>query len=176
MLLTRFASRARQNCQRTLPPCSPSLFSSLTRSLSVGHYKESTKKKDTTTTTTTTTQATTEETTDDTAKKPSRIEQMKTLFYEYRYPFLAYYGVTYVTPVIPIYISLQYCGVDGVELLQWVGLGQEKIDMLNPTYVNMAIAGECNELLEFVRLPLVLTTTPQVAKWWRSRGQEEKNE
>jgi hypothetical protein len=66
--------------------------------------------------------------------------------------------------------------VDGVELLQWVGLGQEKIDMLNPTYVNMAIAGECNELLEFVRLPLVLTTTPQVAKWWRSRGQEEKNE
>ena len=174
MLLTRFASRARQHCQRTLPPSSPSLFSSLTRSLSVGHYKESTKKKDTTTSTTT--QATTEETTDDTAKKPSRIQQMKTLFYEYRYPFLAYYGVTYVTPVIPIYISLQYCGVDGVELLQWVGLGQEKIDMLNPTYVNMAIAGECNELLEFVRLPLVLTTTPQVAKWWRSRGQEEKNE
>ena len=155
MLLTRFASRARQNCQRTLPPSSPSLFSSLTRSLSVGHYKESTKKKDTTTTT----QATTEETTDDTAKKPSRIEQMKTLFYEYRYPFLAYYGVTYVTPVIPIYISLQYCGVDGVELLQWVGLGQEKIDMLNPTYVNMAIAGECNELLSLSR-SINLSTNP----------------
>lgn len=150
--------------------CAP--FTNITngsRYLSVGHYKpnldDERKKKDQ--------MQKEKEGEEDSPKEPSRLEQMKELFYEYRYPFIAYYGITYITPIVPFYISLQYFGVDGVEILEWVdkwvGFGQDKIDMLNPTYVNIAIAGEMNELLEFIRLPVVLTTTPRVAKWWRSR-------
>ena len=104
--------------------------------------------------------------------KKSRFEKMKTLFHEYKYPFIAYYGIAYITPIFPFYFGLQFFGVDGVEVLKWVGVQNiyEGVNDWSTEWVNLFIAGEMNEVLEFGRLPLVLATTPRVAKWWRSRN------
>ena len=133
----------------------PLLHRTASRCLSVGHYKKSNDDED-----------------GKKKKKKSRFEQAKELFYEYRYPFMAYYGVAYVTPIIPCYMSLQFFGVDGMELLLWIGVDKlyEGITQWDPAIVNGLIAMEMNELLEWVRFPIVLSTTPRVAKWWRSRN------
>ena len=108
-----------------------------------------------------------------------RWEKIKHLFQEYKYPFVAYYAVAYITPIIPIYLGLEFYGVDGVEVLQWVSQAVQQtfncdtayidgiIVRCNPDYVNLFISGEINELLEVIRFPLVLTTTPKVADWFR---------
>ena len=72
----------------------------------------------------------------------------------------------------PFYFGLQFFGVDGVEVLKWVGVQNiyEGVNDWSTEWVNLFIAGEMNEVLEFGRLPLVLATTPRVAKWWRSRN------
>ena len=136
---------------------------------SVGRFKDTnTNNKQSSTTTDTNTPTDSEEP----PPKRSKWENIKYLFYEYRYPFIAYYGVAYVTPIVPFWLSLQFFGVDGVELLQWVQADKlyEGINDWNPKYVNFFIAMEMNELLEFFRIPIVLSTTPKVAKWWRSRN------
>ena len=38
--------------------------------------------------------------------------------------------------------------------------------VLTPNIVNLLVAGEVNELLEFVRLPFCVATTPRVHRWW----------
>ena len=37
---------------------------------------------------------------------------------------------------------------------------------LTPNIVNLIVAGEINELLEFGRLPFAIATTPRVHRWW----------
>ncbi len=105
-------------------------------------------------------------------KKPGKWQQLKTAFKEYRYVFLAYYGTTFLVPIPFLWAGLEIGGLDGVGLLQWLGADKiyEGVNEWNNSFINLLVALEMNELLEFVRLPLILSTTPKVAHWWRSRG------
>ena len=40
--------------------------------------------------------------------------------------------------------------------------------VLTPNIVNLIVAGEVNELLEFARLPFCIATTPKVHRWWHN--------
>jgi hypothetical protein len=105
-------------------------------------------------------------------KKPGKWQQLKIAFKEYRYVFLAYYGTTFLVPIPFLWAGLEIGGLDGVGLLQWLGADKlyEGVNEWNNSFINLLVALEMNELLEFVRLPLILSTTPKVAHWWRSRG------
>merc|ERR1712166_1071026 len=66
-------------------------------------------------------------------------------------------------------------GFDGVAALKYMEPGSfyGQIDHMNPSIINGLIAIEINSLVDLVRLPLAITTTPKVAAWWRSRGDAE---
>mmetsp|Transcript_14284 Transcript_14284/g.15900 ORF Transcript_14284/g.15900 Transcript_14284/m.15900 type:complete len:320 (+) Transcript_14284:1500-2459(+) len=107
-------------------------------------------------------------------KKKSRWEKIKEAWVEYRYVFVAYYVVAWATPVLPIWMGLECFGLDGVALLEYIGVDNviPSISNWNPSLINGLIAIEINELGEIVRLPLVISTTPTVAKMWRNRGKK----
>ena len=104
-------------------------------------------------------------------KKPGKWQQLKTAFKEYRYVFLAYYGTTFLLPIPFLWVTLEGVGLDGVALLQLLGADKiyEGVNNWSSSFINFLVAVEMNELLEFVRIPVVISTTPKVAKWWRAR-------
>ena len=112
-------------------------------------------------------------------KEPSRWDKLKVMWTEYRYVFLAYYATVWAVPIVPIWAGLESFGLDGVSLLLWLGVDSiyAGVSDWNPSIVNFFIATEINEMFEIVRLPVVISTTPRVAKWWRSRdGRSLKND
>jgi hypothetical protein len=102
-------------------------------------------------------------------KKPSRWEQIKTTFREHGPVFLAFYATPWLGGFGVCWAGVTVTGVDGVALLQWLG-ADAVIDTtaLSPQLINALIAAELNELGEFVRLPLVIATTPALSR--RLRG------
>ena len=67
---------------------------------------------------------------------------------------------------------LQSGQIDCVELLETFHMDRiVDLNMLNSTAINIIVATECNEVLDFVRLPFVVATTPYVSRWLR----REKN-
>ena len=47
--------------------------------------------------------------------------------------------------------------------------------VLTPNIVNLLVAGEVNELLEFGRLPFCIATTPRVHRWWHGLPEPDNN-
>ena len=107
----------------------------------------------------------------DNKKKVGKWQELKGYVKEYGWVFLAYWTGTWVGSGFVCYGAVQATGLDGIALLK--RLGSDNIYDLSdwdPRFINALIAIEINELLEFFRFPLIVATTPKVAKWWRSRG------
>lgn len=98
-------------------------------------------------------------------EKPSRWEQMKTTFKEHGPVFVAYYTTTWLGGFGVCWGAVTLTGLDGVHLLQQLG-ADSVIDTsaLSPGLINALIAAEINELGDFVRLPLVIATTPALSR------------
>merc|ERR1711865_899686 len=107
-------------------------------------------------------------------KQLTRVQKLKAMWHNYRWVFAAYYGVLWAAPLFPIWVGLE-AGFDGVAALKYMGADTlySGIDNWNPSIINGLIAIEINSLVDLVRLPLAITTTPKVAAWWRSRGDAE---
>ena len=110
---------------------------------------------------------------DEKKKKESKLEKMKRLWKEHGTVFIGYYSALWIAGYIPCFAGLEYFGVDGVAFLEWLGVGEHvDITAWNPKYINALLAMEVNELFEIVRLPLVITTTPAVSRWIKSKRQQ----
>ena len=102
-------------------------------------------------------------------KKPTRWEQLKSTVREHGMVFVGYYATTYAAGFGVCWSAITVGGLDGVALLQWLGVDNVfDTSMLSTRVVNALIALECNEMLDVVRLPFVLATTPALSR--RLRG------
>lgn len=98
-------------------------------------------------------------------KKASRWEQIKATFREHGPVFVAYYGTTWLGGFGVCWAGVTVAGVDGVALLQYLGADSVMdTSKLSPWLINALIAGEINELADFVRLPFVIATTPALSR------------
>jgi Protein of unknown function (DUF1279) len=98
-------------------------------------------------------------------QKPSRWEQIKATFREHGPVFVAYYGTTWLGGFGVCWAGVTVAGVDGVALLQYLGADSVMdTNKLSPWLINALIAGEINELADFVRLPFVIATTPALSR------------
>ena len=107
----------------------------------------------------------------DNKKKMSKIEQLKGYFKEYGWVFVTYWSSVWALNGVACFLIIEATGLDGAALLK--SLGSDNIYDIgdwDPSFLNALIAIEVNELLELVRFPIIVATTPRVAKWWRSRG------
>ena len=104
-------------------------------------------------------------------KKPTRWEQIKTTFREHGKVFILYYTTTWLGGFGVAFGGVTLAGLDGVAALQWLG-ADAVIDtsQFSTRVVNALIAAEINELFEFVRLPLVIATTPALSRRLRGGG------
>ena len=102
-------------------------------------------------------------------KKPTRWQQLKTTFREHGLVFVGFYTTTWLGGFGVCYGSVTLAGLDGVALLHQVGVDSViDISAFSTRVVNALIAAEINELLDFVRLPLVIAMTPALSR--RLRG------
>lgn len=108
---------------------------------------------------------------EDKKKKPSRWETIKQTFREHGKVFVLYYTATWLGGFGVAFGGVTLAGLDGVALLQYLG-ADSVIDttQFSTRVVNALIAAEINELFEFVRLPLVITTTPALSRRLRGGG------
>ena len=71
---------------------------------------------------------------------------------------------------VPIYGALHYRLVpyDGMDALYQLG-AHNFFDLTkwSPQVVNAAVAFECNEFLDLLRLPVIIAATPKIARWLR---------
>jgi uncharacterized membrane protein len=72
--------------------------------------------------------------------------------------------------------AITFGGLDGIQLLTSFGVDAMLRDAISldisgfsPHMINALIAAECCELLEWVRLPFVLATTPALSRWLRRK-------
>ncbi|EQC25423.1 hypothetical protein SDRG_16711 [Saprolegnia diclina VS20] len=93
-------------------------------------------------------------------------------------PFLVWWTTLYGATGFTIYYGLSrgwFGGSDAVDLIRGLGLDSYiDLDSLNPEYGNIAIAVVLNEILETVRFPFCLATTPMIKRAWaKVRNQPE---
>jgi hypothetical protein len=102
-------------------------------------------------------------------KKPTRWETIKATFREHGKVFVLYYTTTWLGGFGIAFGGVTLAGLDGLALLQYLG-ADSVIDtsQFSTRVINALIAAEINELAEFVRLPLVIATTPALSR--RLRG------
>ena len=102
--------------------------------------------------------------------KPTRWQRTKALWKEHGMVFIMYYGTLRTIPFVPIFGMLHSGSIDCIELLKYFHVDKAfDLDLLNPTVLNILVATECNEMLDFVRLPFVIATTPYVSRYLRRR-------
>ena len=98
-------------------------------------------------------------------KKPSRWQQIKTTIREHGPVFVGYYATTYAAGFGICWTAVTATGLDGVALLQQLGI-DSYIDtsVLSTRVINALIAAEINEMFDLVRLPFVIATTPSLSR------------
>ncbi|KAF0685996.1 Aste57867_22199 [Aphanomyces stellatus] len=88
-------------------------------------------------------------------------------------PFVGWWITLYGGSFVGIYIALEQGligGGDAIQIVKSLGLGNYvDIDSINPTHGNIAVALLINELLESVRLPLCIATTPMIKRAFTSK-------
>lgn len=93
------------------------------------------------------------------------------MFREYGGVFVTTWGMSWLVCFVPIYGAFHFHVVpyDGMDILYQLG-AHNFFDLTkwSPQIVNAAVAFECNEFLDLLRLPLVIAATPKIAKWLRS--------
>lgn len=106
-------------------------------------------------------------------KKPTRWEQLKGTFREHGLVFVGYYATTWTAGFGVCWGGVTIAGLDGVAILQYVGVENfVDLSMFSPRVINALIALELNELLEWVRLPLIIATTPRLSRYLRGKPEE----
>ena len=108
------------------------------------------------------------------SKKLTRWQQVKATFREHGLVFVGYYATTWTAGFGVCYGGVTLAGIDGLALIEnvmsFVGANNYvhiDFSMFSPRIVNALIAAEMNELLEFVRLPFIIATTPALTRRWR---------
>ena len=103
-------------------------------------------------------------------EKTKSVETIKQTFREHGKVFVLYYTATWLGGFGVAFGGVTLAGLDGVALLRYLG-ADSVIDttQFSTRVVNALIAAEINELFEFVRLPLVITTTPALSRRLRRR-------
>ena len=110
-------------------------------------------------------------------KKPTRWQQLKTTFREHGPVFVGYYATTWLGGFGVCWGAVSVAGLDGVALLKWLGADMVlDTSALSPQLINALIAAEINELFDFVRLPIVIATTPALSRRLRGVKEEAKTE
>lgn len=107
-------------------------------------------------------------------EKPSRWQRIKSMFREHGPVFVAYYVTTWTAGAAVCYGGITIAGVDGIALLKYLTVDEmllqhTSIDISgwSPALINGLIALELNEMLEYVRLPVVIATTPALSRMLR---------
>jgi hypothetical protein len=96
---------------------------------------------------------------------------MKQMFVEHGPVFAVWYGATYLGTVGTAWAGLELAQVEPHGLLRRVGADKlVDIDRWPREWVNFAIALVVTDLIEPVRLPLVMATTPFLSRALRQRG------
>ena len=106
-----------------------------------------------------------------TPEKPAKMG-IKAMFKEYGVPFLVWECVMWLGTGVVVYGAVTVAGGYDHVLPYLKSLGVDKYvdtETLDPRYGNLAIAVAINEALEVFRFPVVVATTPFIAKWWRAR-------
>jgi len=105
---------------------------------------------------------------------------LKGLWKKYGIPFAVYYSSLYFGGMVTCYLVLQ-SGVLGTDVLELVKMtpipNYMDISWVKPEYGNLGGAILANEILEVVRMPVVLLTTPRVVRaWerWKAKKEAEK--
>jgi len=95
-------------------------------------------------------------------------DKLKATVKEHGPVFLVLNGTAWCAITASFYFAIQSYGFDGVELMQRWG-AQEYIDISSwdKRYVNALIAINCSEMLDPVRIPIILAVTPFVSRWYR---------
>ena len=85
--------------------------------------------------------------------------------------FLAWWTGAWVASGVAIYGSIELLGVDGLALINYLGLSN-MVDTSgwSSSMVNVPIAIGINEAAELVRFPIVVATTPMVKRLYDSRA------
>ena len=98
-------------------------------------------------------------------KKPTRWQQIKTTIREHGPVFVGYYATTYAAGFSVCFTAVTATGLDGLALLQQLGV-DSYIDtsVLSTRVINALIAAEINEMFDLVRLPFVIATTPALSR------------
>ena len=96
------------------------------------------------------------------------------MFREHGPVFVAYYVTTWTAGAAVCYGGITIAGVDGIALLKYLTVDEmllqhTSIDISgwSPALINGLIALELNEMLEYVRLPVVIATTPALSRMLR---------
>ena len=80
--------------------------------------------------------------------------------------FLMYWTGLWIVSGVTLYGVLEHTSlIDVEEALRMLSLE----DYVSPTAGNVAVAVAVNELLEVVRFPFTIATTPRIARWWKER-------
>ena len=96
---------------------------------------------------------------------------------EYGPVFVGYYATTYMVGFGASWSAITLAGVDGVALLNWLGVDSYvDTSFLSPRVINALIAAEINETFDLVRLPFVIATTPALSRRLRGTPSEKKDE
>jgi Protein of unknown function (DUF1279) len=88
----------------------------------------------------------------------------KALSRDYGMPLIAYYWVVWIGTGLVCYTTITVFDVDVMYLLQQIDLwtGYSISEQVNPEYGKIGVALVINELIEFVRLPIVIMTVKPV--------------
>lgn len=93
------------------------------------------------------------------------------MFREYGTVFVSFWGASWLVCFVPIYGAFHFhlLPYDGMDILYALGAHYVfDLTKWSPQLVNAAVAFECNEFLDLLRLPLIIAATPRVARWLRA--------
>ena len=89
--------------------------------------------------------------------KLTRWQKAKALWKEHGLVFVMGHGTLWIVPFVPMFGMLQSCGqIDCARTLETFSADRISLSGSNPTAINIIVATECNEVLDFVRLPFVV--------------------
>jgi hypothetical protein len=94
----------------------------------------------------------------------STLQHYQSLVQTYGLPFIVWYWSLWSASCAGVYVAIDLCGIDAMELLTHVHerTGFDVASHIEPEWGNLGLAVAVNELLEPIRLPLVLFTVKPV--------------
>jgi hypothetical protein len=90
--------------------------------------------------------------------------KFKTLSRDYGFPFMVYWTGVWLLTGVGCYTAMEYGGIEALPLIHHVDqlTGFDLASKIDPTVGNIAVAGVVNEMMEPIRLPFVVMSTPFV--------------